>query len=182
MSTGSTDSDENPVSDGAALPEHPSTDSLADLPASENTDDAEGRDAAEDFASNDVDDCGDCDDRDDADGKRYILEPYPCKNSPIGEQMRIGRLMLEVDNLEFAYGMQRGLEFASKDSAWRDYDGTPTISMQELQDKMLKQLEEGQATGYADAIGQLFGEICYLLLGTTRMQVLFKRRCRLVWK
>ncbi len=167
MCTGSPDADENTVSADATLSENPSTDSLADLPASDDAEDHEPRDHRDD---------------DDDDGRRYTLNPHPCTDDSIRQQVRIGHLSLTVDSPAFAYGMQRGMEIASQDVAFLNFEGKPEMSMQELLDEMRGQFEEGQRQDDADALGQLFGEICYLLLGTTRMQARFSRRCRLVWK
>jgi hypothetical protein len=171
MSTGFSDSDENAVSAGNTLPENPSTDSLADLPASEDTDDAEDH-----GPRNDVDD------RDDDDDKRYTLDPLPGRDNAIRQQIRMGNLLLTIDNPAFAYAMQRGMEIASQDVHFLNFEGKPEMSMHELLEEMQQQFEEGQRIDEVDALGQLFGEICYLLLGTTSMQVQFSRRCRLVWK
>jgi hypothetical protein len=164
MSLDGTDSGENTVSDGVILPEKTTTDSLPDLsdppepPGPDDSDKADDESSASESASS----------------SRPKAE--------IHEYMRIGHLLLEVDNPEFAYAMQRGMDFASKDCAYLNFDGHPEMSMQEMVDKMLNQLDEGLHTGEIDALGHLFDEICYLLLGTTRMQVQFKRRRQVLWE
>jgi hypothetical protein len=159
MTTGSPDSDENTVSADTTLPEKTSTDSLPALPSRKKS-------------------AGAADPGNNGGASKSFLDD----EGPVLQRLRIGWLMMTIDNPEFAYGVQRGMEFASLDCEWMDYDGTSAITMQEMHDKMRHQLEEAQITGSTDALGVLFGEICYMLLGTTRMQVQFGRRSRVVLK
>lgn len=151
MATGSTDSGENTVSDGEILPENPSTDgetapeepSVASLFFGT---DRSGRSASK---------------------KNRPRDQFPVETTYICQRVRIGHLMLRVDDAEFVHAIQRGIEHA------RTNVQPPPTTTQELINEFLKEFEahcdENGEFEPSALFGKLLGEFCYLVNRTKHL-------------
>jgi hypothetical protein len=155
MTTGSTDSDENTVSDGETVPETPSTDSL---PLLTDPSDAQFSDLPDRPARAH---------RPIASKGAPASAKFPVENDYVSQHVRIGQLTLTVDNADFAYGIQCGIDYA------RECLQPAPTSMQELLNECIElfksECKQGDEAEYATAFGELLGAICHLVNGTRRL-------------